>query len=32
MELYLMQHGLALPSEEDPEQPLAREGVSYNFV
>ena len=28
MELYLMQHGLAVPAEEDPEQPLAREGVA----
>ena len=28
MELYLMQHGLALPAEEDPERPLARAGVS----
>ncbi len=27
MELYLMQHGLALPTEDDPEQPLSREGV-----
>ncbi|GAB6083884.1 phosphohistidine phosphatase SixA [Desulfuromonas carbonis] len=27
MELYLMQHGLALASEDDPEQPLSREGV-----
>ncbi len=28
MELYLMQHGLAVPTEEDPEQPLSREGVT----
>ena len=28
MELYLLQHGLALPAEEDPEQPLAKEGVA----
>jgi phosphohistidine phosphatase len=27
MELYLMQHGLAVPAAEDPEQPLCREGV-----
>jgi phosphohistidine phosphatase len=28
MELYLMQHGLAVPESEDPEQPLSREGVA----
>lgn len=27
MELYLMQHGLALPREEDPDEPLSRDGV-----
>ncbi|BCR06753.1 hypothetical protein DESUT3_38220 [Desulfuromonas versatilis] len=27
MELYLMQHGQAVAKEEDPEQPLSREGV-----
>lgn len=28
MELYLMQHGQAVPEEENPEQPLSREGVA----
>lgn len=28
MELYLMQHGLAAAKEENPEQPLSREGVA----
>ncbi|WP_027713803.1 histidine phosphatase family protein [Desulfuromonas sp. TF] len=28
MELYLMQHGRAVPEEENPEQPLSREGVA----
>lgn len=28
MELYLLQHGLALPAEDDPEQPLAKDGVA----
>lgn len=28
MELYLMQHGQAVPESEDPEQPLSREGVA----
>ncbi len=27
MELYLMQHGQAVAKEEDPEQPLSREGI-----
>lgn len=28
MELYLLPHGLALPPNEDPEQPLSRDGVA----
>jgi len=28
MELYLMQHGQAVPETENPEQPLSREGVA----
>lgn len=28
MQLYLMQHGQALPEDENPEQPLSREGVA----
>jgi len=28
MELYLMQHGQAVPEADDPEQPLSREGVA----
>jgi phosphohistidine phosphatase len=28
MEFYLMQHGQAVPEEENPEQPLSREGVA----
>ncbi len=28
MELYLMQHGLAVPAEDNPEQPLSPEGVA----
>jgi len=28
MELYLMQHGQAVPETEDPEQPLSKEGVA----
>lgn len=28
MQLYLMQHGQALPETENPEQPLSREGVA----
>jgi phosphohistidine phosphatase len=28
MELYLLQHGLALPAEEDPEKPLSKAGVA----
>lgn len=28
MELYLMQHGQAVPAADDPEQPLSKEGVA----
>lgn len=28
MHLYLMQHGLAVPEQEDPEEPLSPEGVA----
>ena len=28
MELYLLQHGLALAAEDDPEQPLSKDGVA----
>ncbi|MEJ2700720.1 MAG: histidine phosphatase family protein [Desulfuromonadales bacterium] len=28
MELYLMQHGQAVPESENPEKPLSREGVA----
>lgn len=28
MELYLLQHGLALPAEADPEKPLSKAGVA----